>query len=103
MNRYTTAGKPSAGLRPELIESAVTIPLFAVLALALAVAWWIKPATSAAETTVARCDRMAQIVSSRTTANTRANLSAQWRRERDSAFAACLEDPEAFARSQVLR
>ena len=51
---------------------------------------------------VARCDRMAQIVSNRTAAGSVDARGSQQRRERENAFASCLEDPDGFAHSRVI-
>ncbi len=95
MNTNLMVVEPRAGRWPGLIEAAVIILWGVVQAAAFDLAWTNQPAGDAAESVVARCDRIAQIVSSR---NHEARDS-QWRRERESAFAACLEGPGSYARS----
>lgn len=51
---------------------------------------------------VARCDQMAQIVSNRTMARLDDPRGSQRRRERENAFASCLDDPAGFVHSRVI-
>lgn len=95
MKENPMASEPGAGRGPGLIEVAVIVLLGGALG-GFGIAWVNLPVADAAGRTVARCDRMAQIVSSRN----HAARDAQWRRERESEFAACLEDPVRFARVQ---
>lgn len=95
MNENPMASEPGAGRGPGLIEVAVIVLLGGVL-VGSGLAWVNLPVVDAAGHAVAHCDRMAQIISSRNYAA----RDAQWRRERESAFAACLENPEGFARAQ---
>ena len=85
---------PRAGLGSGWMEAAVIV-LWGGIQLAFGLAVVAQPAADATGSAVARCDRMAQIVSSRT----HATPDAQWRREREGAFATCMEGPDDYARS----
>ena len=90
----TELAVPRTGLGTGLMDAAVIV-LWGGVQLAFGLAFVAQPAADATGSVVARCDRMAQIVSTRM----HATPDAQWRREREGAFAACMEGPDVYARS----
>jgi hypothetical protein len=89
---------PRAGLGSGWMDAAMLV-LWGGVQLAFGLAFMTQPAAETTGSAVARCDHIAQIVSSRT----HAAPDAQWRRERESAFTACLEGPDDYARSQGIQ
>jgi hypothetical protein len=87
-----------AGLGSGWMDAAMLV-LWGGVQLAFGLAFMTQPAAETTGSAVARCDHMAQIVSSRK----RAAPDAQWRREREGAFNACLEGPDDYARSQGIQ
>ena len=90
--------QPRVGLGSGLMDAAMLV-LWGGVQLAFGLAFMTQPAAETRGSAVARCDHMAQIVSSRK----HAAPDAQWRREREGAFTACLEAPDAYARSQGIQ
>jgi len=98
VNSDSMVGGPRAGRRPGFMEAALIV-LWGGIQVALGLAWIHQPTGDTAGSTVTRCDRMAQVISSRN----HAIRDAQWRRERESEFAACLEGPDTYARSRGIQ
>jgi len=90
--------QPRTGLGSGFMDAAMLV-LWAGVQLAFGLAFMTQPAAETGGSVVARCDRIAQIVSNRK----HASPDAQWRRERESAFTACLEGPDGYARSQGIQ
>ena len=90
--------QPRASLGSGWMDAAMLV-LWGGVQLAFGLAFMTQPAAETTGSAVARCDHMAQIVSSRK----HAAPDAQWRREREGAFNACLEGPDNYARSQGIQ
>lgn len=96
MNQHPITAAPRTGIRSLALQCAVAAALAGTAAMSIGFAAFSHAEPSAAESAIARCDRMAQLVASRNRASSGDARTAQWRRERAAAFAACLEDPERF-------
>jgi hypothetical protein len=103
MNKNLVATAPGTSRWPDLIAGALVVLWGGLMGVALASDLSNLPSRDSAGSVVARCDRMAQIVSNRTSAGSRDARGPQRRRERESAFASCLEDPDGFERSRVIQ
>jgi len=100
MSNNSRAVEPDTNKVSGLIEVTVIVLWGGLQAAALGIAWSKQPAAGTTHSVVARCDRLAQIVSTRNLASSGDAHGVQWRRGRENAFSACLEDPDRFSRLQ---
>lgn len=80
------------------VELVVAVTLASVLALLACVATLNLHNDTDPESPVARCDRLAQLFSNQTVGTPMGSTSPHWRRTRNKALEACLENPPAFER-----
>jgi hypothetical protein len=103
VKRNLIATEPGPVRWPDLIQGALIVLWCSIAGVAFASELLFPSTRDSADGVVARCDRLAQVVSNRTSSGPGDARSSQRRRERESALATCLEDPDGFAHSQGVR